>query len=100
MRGMPSSTAVHLSQAREKKNVPFSLTHIVLLSAPADVIVERLASRTNNSYGKQPGEVARVVGLIDTVEPLLRRAADHEIDTSVPVEEVVATVLRLVESSK
>jgi hypothetical protein len=74
--------------------------HIVLLSAPADVIAARLASRTHNSYGKQPGEVARVLGLIDTVEPLLRRAADHEIDTSAPVEEVVATVLRLVESSK
>jgi shikimate kinase len=74
--------------------------HIVLLSAPTDVLVERLARRTNNSYGKQPDEVTRVLGLIETVEPLLRRAADHEIDTSIPVEDVVATLLRLVELSK
>lgn len=31
-------------------------THIVLLSAPRDVLVERLASRTNNPFGKTPDE--------------------------------------------
>jgi dephospho-CoA kinase len=70
--------------------------HIVLLSAPADVIAERLATRTTNDYGKQPDEVARVLDQIQTVEPLLRRAAGHEIDTSAPLDQVVATVLRLV----
>jgi shikimate kinase len=70
--------------------------HIVLLSAPADVIVERLATRTNNMYGKQPDEVARVLALQETVEPLLRRAATHEINTSAPLDQVVATILRLV----
>jgi shikimate kinase len=74
--------------------------HIVLLSAPADAIIERLASRTKNAYGKRPDEVVRVLDLIETVEPLLRRAADHEIDTSAPVEDVVASLLRLVESAK
>ena len=71
--------------------------HVVLLSAPADVIIERLRSRTNNSYGKHPDEIARVLRLVETVEPLLRRAAAHEIDTSAPLEEVVATLLRLVQ---
>jgi dephospho-CoA kinase len=70
---------------------------IVLLSAPAAVIVERLATRTNNPYGKHPDEVARVLGLIETIEPRLRNAAGHEIDTSAPLDEVVATVLRLVQ---
>jgi hypothetical protein len=70
--------------------------HVVLLSAPADVIVERLGARTNNSYGKHPDEVARVLGLLETVEPLLRRAAGHEIDTSAPLDDVVTSVLRLV----
>ncbi len=70
--------------------------HVVLLSAPAEVIVERLATRTNNPYGKHPDEVARVLGLVEHIEPLLRRAADHEIDTRAGLEEVVATVLRLV----
>jgi len=68
---------------------------IVLLSAPADVIVERLRTRTGNQYGKQPSEIARVLDLVESVEPLLRRAAGHEIDTSVSLEKVVATVLRL-----
>ena len=72
------------------------LDHVVLLTAPADVIVERLATRTNNPYGKRPEEVARVLGLLQTIEPLLRRGAGHVVDTSVPLDQVVATVLRLV----
>lgn len=68
---------------------------VILLSAPAAIMVERLAMRTNNSYGKDPAEVARMLDLRDSVEPLLRRIATHEIDTSVPLDEVVAAVLRL-----
>ena len=68
---------------------------VILLSAPAAVIVTRLASRTSNAYGKQPDEVARVLGLLETVEPRLRRAASHEIDTRVSLDQVVAAVLRI-----
>lgn len=67
---------------------------IILLSAPAGVLVDRLASRTNNPFGKLPGEVARTLELQRTIEPLLRRGATCEIDTSVPLAEVVANVLR------
>lgn len=70
--------------------------HVVLLSAPAEVIVQRLATRTTNAYGKEPAEVARVLNLIETVEPLLRKAADHEIDTNADLNDVVANVLQLV----
>src|SRR5690606_36908703 len=66
---------------------------IVLLSAPASVLIERLATRTNNPYGKRPEELAEVLGYLETVEPLLRRGATHEIDASAPFEEVLATVL-------
>lgn len=69
---------------------------VILLSAPAAVIVERLATRTTNTYGQRPEEVARVLTLIDEVEPRLRRVANHEIDTSAPLDSVVAAVLRLV----
>lgn len=69
--------------------------HIVLLSAPAAVIVQRLAMRTTNQYGKRPDEVARVLDLIEKVEPLLRRVAGHEIDTTAPLDDVVAALLRL-----
>lgn len=71
---------------------------IVLLSAPAEVLVERLRTRTTNSYGKHPDEVARVLELVEQVEPLLRRAAGYEIDTRAPLEEVVATLLRLAQA--
>ena len=74
--------------------------HVVLLSAPADVIVERLRRRTNNSYGKRPGEVARVLSLKESVEPLLRRVAGHEIDTSACLDDLVASLLQLVESQR
>ena len=70
--------------------------HIVLLTAPAHVIVERLATRTNNPYGKRPEEVARVLDLLQTIEPPLRSGAGHVVDTSAPLTQVVAKVLRLV----
>jgi len=47
--------------------------HIILLTVPAGVIVERLATRTTNPYGKRPEEIARTLELVKTVEPLLRR---------------------------
>jgi shikimate kinase len=72
--------------------------HVVLLSAPAAVIAERLAKRTNNPYGKRPEELAAVLGYLRTVEPLLRRGATLEIDTRAPLDQVVATILGLVEA--
>jgi dephospho-CoA kinase len=70
--------------------------HIVLLSAPVPVMTERLAKRTNNPYGKDPAELAEILGFKQTVEPALRRAADLEIDTSIPLDEVVAKILERV----
>jgi shikimate kinase len=72
--------------------------HIILLSAPGEVLVERLMTRTNNPYGKRPDERADVLRYIETVEPLLRRSAGHEIDVSAPLDHVLATVLRLAEA--
>jgi shikimate kinase len=71
--------------------------HIVLLAVPATVIVERLAHRSTNPYGKRPEELVRVLGLVQTIEPLLRRVAGHEVDTRAPLNEVVAKVLQLVD---
>ncbi len=67
---------------------------IILLSAPASVIVERLTTRTTNPYGQRPEEIARTLELLQTIEPVLRRGASHEIDTSMPLNQVVANVLR------
>lgn len=72
--------------------------HVILLSAPIDVIVNRLATRTNNQYGKRTDEVERVRGLVETVEPLLRRAADHEIDTNADLDDILAEILRIAQT--
>lgn len=70
--------------------------HVVLLRAPALVMLARLASRTDNPYGKRPEEVAAVLGNLREVEPRLRAVAGHEVDTDAPLDEVVARVLRCV----
>jgi shikimate kinase len=69
------------------------LDHIILLTAQAPVIAQRLAARTNNPYGNDPAEVARALQLQQTIEPLLRRSAGLEIDTDAPLAQIVATIL-------
>jgi len=71
---------------------------IILLSAPAAVLVERLTTRTNNPYGKHSDELAATLHYLETVEPRLRRGAGHEIDTTAPLSQVVATVLRILKA--
>lgn len=62
---------------------------VVLLSAPADVLLERIATRTTNGYGKSPEERELVLHHLRTVEPLLRATCTHELDASRPLEEIV-----------
>jgi shikimate kinase len=71
------------------------LHEIVLLSAPWAALEHRLATRTTNAYGKTPEEIALIQHHIATVEPLLRRVATFEVDTSAPLKDVVATILQL-----
>ena len=67
--------------------------HIVLLSAPAEVLVERLRTRTSNPYGKDPAQIAETLEYLETVEPLLREAATLEVVTTVPVGQVADMVV-------
>ena len=67
--------------------------HIVLLSAPVEVLIERLATRTTNPYGKDPAELAETLEYVKTVEPLLRASATLEVVTTVPVPAVADIVL-------
>ncbi len=68
---------------------------IILLTAPLDVLSQRIRTRTDNSFGKSPEEYARIVRDVADIEPLLRRAAHHTVVTTAPLSEVVTTVLRL-----
>jgi dephospho-CoA kinase len=65
---------------------------IVLLSAPADVLLARIAARTNNPYGERPEERAAILRYLAVVEPQLRATATIEIDTSAPTDQVVEQV--------
>jgi shikimate kinase len=62
---------------------------VVLLSAPLEVMLERIAGRDSNPFGKSPEERDRIVADTAEVEPLLRSSATVEIDTRRPLAEVV-----------
>ena len=68
---------------------------IVLLSAPADVIVERVGTRDTNDYGKSDAERESILGDLAAVEPLLRVGATAEIDTRVSPAEVADELERI-----
>ncbi len=70
--------------------------HIILLSAPTEILMQRLAARTSNSFGKSAKERCRVLADAAAIEPRLRRTADHEIITTAPLHELVTTILQLV----
>lgn len=62
---------------------------VVLLSAPTEVILERVATRETNDFGKDPAEREQILHDLLTTEPLLRAGATAEIDTRKPLDEVV-----------
>jgi dephospho-CoA kinase len=68
---------------------------VVLLSAPADVILERVGERESNDFGKTDAERDLILHDLATVEPLLRAGATAEIDTRAPLDDVVAALERI-----
>jgi shikimate kinase len=69
--------------------------HVVLLSAPLDVLIERVSCRTTNPYGQTADEQAEIARYIQTIEPLLRRTATMELDGQASVSELVRAVEEL-----
>jgi dephospho-CoA kinase len=68
---------------------------VVLLSAPADVLLERIETRTTNDYGKTGEQRELILGHLAEVEPLLRASCTHEIDATQPIADVVAQLAEL-----
>lgn len=66
---------------------------IVLLTAPVDVLLDRLATRTDNPFGQTDEQRRWILDDVQHVEPLLRRRATAVIDTGRPLDEVVTAVL-------
>jgi len=64
---------------------------VVLLSAPVDVVLARVADRTN-PFGSTPANRAKIVSDMATYEGLLRASANHEIVTTTSVADVADTL--------
>jgi broad-specificity NMP kinase len=68
---------------------------VVLLSAPAAVLLNRVESRTANRYGKTPHERELILLDLVEVEPRLRATCTNEIDATRPIAEVVARLIEI-----
>jgi dephospho-CoA kinase len=68
---------------------------VVLLTAPADVLLARIAQRTDNPFGKDALGRATVLHHVATLEPRLRAAAGAVLDTRAPVAAVADALERI-----
>jgi hypothetical protein len=59
-------------------------------------MVERIRSRTENPFGKSAEQLAQVLSDLESVEPLLRKSAGAEIETTRPLDDIVDEIVRLV----
>lgn len=74
--------------------------HVVLLSAPIDVLIERVSTRATNPYGRSPHQQAEIRRYATEVEPLLRATADLELDGRRPVDELADAVELLLDAAE
>lgn len=72
---------------------------VVLLSAPVDVALKRVADRAN-SFGSTSEDRAKIANDLAAFEPLLRAGADYEIVTTRPLAEVVSTLERVARTGR
>jgi broad-specificity NMP kinase len=72
---------------------------VVLLSAPAEVLLRRIATRATNVYGKSNEDRDLILRHLVEVEPLLRATCTHEIDATQPLDVVVRRLVALGEGS-
>ena len=68
---------------------------VVLLSAPAEVLLSRIETRTTNPYGKTLEQRELILQQLVELEPLLRRTCTHEIDATQPLARVVEQLVEL-----
>ena len=66
--------------------------HVILLTAPLDVLLTRVATRTTNPYGHTPADRAEIAEYVRTVEPLLRVGATLVLDGRLPLGELADKV--------
>lgn len=65
-----------------QKNFYRFFDYKVLLSAPLEVMLDRVQQRTSNPYGKSQKDRDEICWNYEHVQPLLRKSADFEIDST------------------
>ena len=68
---------------------------VVLLSAPADVLLRRIAFRTTSDFGKDDQEREAILRDLAEAESLLRETCTHEIDATQPIAIVVEQLVAI-----
>lgn len=74
--------------------------HVILLTAPVDVLLDRVRTRTTNTYGRTAQDQRQIRGYVETVEPLLRRGASLELDGTRPVGDLADSLERLLTAAR
>jgi hypothetical protein len=87
----PDTLAFFAGCSEEQVELPFDVR--VLLTAPTPVLIERLRTRSGNSYGRDSAELSQVLADLTEVEPLLRRSADLVLTTTAAPADVADVLL-------
>jgi hypothetical protein len=77
----------------------FDFDFRVLLTAPVEVILDRLRQRTTNPFGRTQAERDRVLADTEWVLPLLRASADLVIESTTSVNHAADTLIDAVASA-
>jgi dephospho-CoA kinase len=73
---------------------------VVLLSAPAEILLGRIATRGTNDYGKSREDRDLILRHLAEVEPLLRATCTHEVDAAQPLDVVVEQLVTIGEGTQ
>jgi hypothetical protein len=92
-RRMHDKTAFLCGSAENEAVVRDLFDHIICLVADNETIPDRLGTRTTNSFGKHPEELAAALGWNEGVESTCRRLGATIIDGRRPLPEVVDAIL-------
>ncbi|GAA2756445.1 AAA family ATPase [Actinopolymorpha rutila] len=72
---------------------------VVLLTAPLDVLLDRVRRRSNNPYGRTVQQQEEIRKYVEEVEPLLRDRATLELDGRLPIAHLADTLEPLVSTA-
>ena len=72
---------------------------IILLSGSIETILDRVAKRKSNNYGKTEAERNEIIANFQNIEPLLRRHADYELDAdTMSIQQMGDKIIAVIET--